>query len=191
MGYHTDFTGEFKVIDLKTGELEPLAPEQVAYLQRFNDTRRMGRDATLTAKRRDPLRDAVNLDVGDEGAYFVGSRGFAGQEQFSGDDDELECDEDGNPIKDVIDFNRPPKDQPGLWCQWRPSDDGEFIVWDEGEKFYDYVEWLKYLLKHFLVPWGYGLKGMVEWQGEELEDIGRIFVEGQEVSTKRGRITWD
>jgi hypothetical protein len=194
VGYHTDFVGEFKVIDLKTGEPEPLSVEQVAYLQKFNDTRRMKRDAKITAQRRDPLRDAVNLDVGDEGAYFVSSRGIAGQEQADGifgDDDEFECDEDGNPIKDVIDFNKPPKGQPGLWCQWRPSDDGKLIAWDGGEKFYHYVEWLEYLLKHFLAPWGYGLKGTVEWQGDDSGDIGRIFVQGQEVSTKHGRVAWD
>ena len=40
--------------------------------------------------------------------------------------------------------------QPGLWCQWVPNASGTAIVWDEGEKFYYYIEWIKYLIEHFL-----------------------------------------
>ena len=35
----------------------------------------------------------------------------------------------------IIDYNTPPKTQPGLWCQWMLGD-GEYIVWDGNEKFY-------------------------------------------------------
>ncbi len=51
----------------------------------------------------------------------------------------------------------------GYYCQWRPSDDGMGIEWDGVEKFYNYVEWLEYLIAHFLRPWGYTLSGSVEW----------------------------
>ena len=64
--------------------------------------------------------------------------------------------------------------QPGLWCQWVPNEDGSMIEWDEGEKFYAYIEWIAYLLKHFLVPWGYQLDGTIEWSGEEYDDRGAI-----------------
>ena len=50
-------------------------------------------------------------------------------------------------------------EQPGLWCQWVPSSDGTEIAWDEGEKFYNYEEWMQYLLDHFLTPWGYLVAG--------------------------------
>jgi len=32
------------------------------------------------------------------------------------------------------DYNAVPDGQPNLWCQWRPTPDGETIRWDEGEK---------------------------------------------------------
>lgn len=53
---------------------------------------------------------------------------------------------------DVHDGNRPPAEQPGLWCQWVPTEDGAAIVWDGGEKFYCADEWMRYLIDHFLAP---------------------------------------
>lgn len=66
--------------------------------------------------------------------------------------------------------------QPGLWCQWVPVDSGNALAWDEGEKFYEYIEWLDYLIRHFLGPWGYKLNGQVGWDGEESGDQGLIVV---------------
>lgn len=168
MGYHTDFSGEFTCTPA-------LTPEQVAYLKAFNETRRMRRNTTQTVKLPDPKREAVGLPVGIDGGYFVGAPGFMG--------------EDHTP--DVTDHNRPPSGQPGLWCQWTPSEDGTLIVWDEGEKFYDYVDWIKYLITHFLTPWGVKLNGTVDWAGEEQGDIGKIIVENNSVRTKQGHIVYD
>jgi hypothetical protein len=154
VGYTTDFMGAFKLN-------KPLLDEQKAYLDKFNCTRRMKRDAAKTKLREDPVREAVNLDVGLEGAYFVGEIGFMGQGG-------------GN---DVLDHNRPPEGQPGLWCQWTPGASGQTIEWDGGEKFYNYIQWLEYIIEHFLKPWGYRLNGRVFWTGEDPSDIGTIFVE--------------
>jgi hypothetical protein len=63
-----------------------------------------------------------------------------------------------------------------LWCKWAPSEDHTAILWDEGEKFYDYIEWLEYLIQHFLVPWGYVVNGEVHWVGEDDLDRGTITV---------------
>jgi hypothetical protein len=158
MGYTTDFAGSFEFD-------RPLAPEHKAYLDRFAETRRMLRDAIKTAARPDPVRIAAGLDVGPGGAYFVGADDFHGQEHS----------------EDILDYNQPPQGQPSLWCQWVPTDEGTAIVWDEGEKFYHYVEWLEYLVKHFLGPWGYKLNGRVSWQGEEGEDSGDIYVRDNKV----------
>ena len=65
---------------------------------------------------------------------------------------------------------------PGIWCGWRPSEDGTAIVHDGGEKFYDYIEWMQYLCDHFLTPWGYMVAGIVEWEGEENTDMGRMVI---------------
>lgn len=171
MGYTTSFDGEF-AID------KPLAPEHREYLEAFSNTRRMKRKAKLTAKRDDSVREAAGLAVGDEGGYFVGAGGSCGQESH-------------RDTPDIDDYNEPPKGQPGLWCQWEPNEDGTTIFWDGGEKFYYYVEWITYLIDHFLAPWGYVLNGTVTWDGEEQGDVGKIIVVNNEITEKTGRITYD
>lgn len=167
MGYTTTFTGSFKLN-------RPLEPKHYAYLMEFAGTRRMARSERAAEKFEDKIREAVGLPIGPEGAYFVGASGFRG----------LGADES------IADFNSPPADQPGLWCQWVPTDDGNGIEWDGGEKFYSYGEWLLYLLGHFLRPWGYELSGTVRWQGEELDDCGKITVDGNMVSVQKGYTAW-
>ena len=76
----------------------------------------------------------------------------------------------------IEDYNSPPVGQPGLWCQWVPTDDGKKIEWNLGEKFYKYDEWINYLIENFLDPWGYSVSGQVEFQGEEPDDYGYIEV---------------
>ena len=117
MGYTTDFDGFMKIDP-------PLNPEQVSYINKFSETRRMKRDPDRASKLHDPLREAVGLPIGDEGCYFVGGEGFAGQDK-----------EDS-----IVEYNRPPANQPGLWCHWLISEDGTRLQWDFGEKFYDYED---------------------------------------------------
>jgi hypothetical protein len=71
-----------------------------------------------------------------KGPYFVDGAGFAGQSHEA----------------DVTDYNEPPAGQPSLWCQWIPTEDGAFIQWDGGEKFYGSSDWMKYIIEHFLKP---------------------------------------
>src|SRR4029077_14444919 len=112
MGYTTDFSGQFAVTPA-------LKPEHKAYLEAFNHTRRVKQDAAKSAELTDLVRIAAGLlDVGPEGAYYVGITINYGQ--------------DSSP--DVLDHNVPPIGQPGLWCQWTANDEGTAIVWDEGEK---------------------------------------------------------
>ena len=165
MGYHTDLVGEF-TLD------KPLSKEHREYLKQFAETRRMKRDSILTDKRPDPIRKAAGLAVGIQGGFFVGEGGMAGQD--SG--------------KDILDYNHPPVGQPGLWCQWEPTEDGTAIVWNSGEKFYRYTEWLIYLIEHFIKPWGYSLTGRVDWQGEDSDDIGVIWVRKNVVKAVKSTI---
>lgn len=153
MGYSTDFSGKFNLD-------KPLKSEHFSYLRKFNDTRRMKRDANIASSLQDPVRIMAGLPVGEEGEFFVGGKGFAGQ------------DEDDS----VVDHNSPPKTQPGLWCQWTVNDHANAIVWDGGEKFYHYVEWLQYIIEKFIKPWGYVLNGRVNWEGEDKGDTGVITV---------------
>lgn len=94
---------------------------------------------------------------------------------------------------DVIDFNRSPRTQPGLWCQWTPTSDNQGIEWDGDEKFYAYVEWLRYIIVNFLAPKNYVLNGQVSYHGDDATDSGIIVVkdnvaEKREVGTLSDRV---
>jgi len=144
MGYSTYFTGRIEISP-------PLNPEEIAFLQKFNETRRMDRD---------------------KGPYFVDGSGDYGRRQ--------------DP--DVRNFNNPPEGQPGLWCQWMPTEDGTAIEWDEGEKFSNSAEWMKYLVDHFLKPGclaaaelpflqaNHVCNGTIEAQGEDAGDRWDLIV---------------
>lgn len=160
MGYTTDFKGSFTLS-------KKLKEKHRVYLEKFCNTRRMKRNETESEKIYDPAREAVGLPVGKDGAYFVGATGFMGQ------------DED----KSILDYNSSGS-QPGLWCHWTPNLDGTEIEWDEGEKFYYYIEWLQYIIDHFLDVWGYKLNGTVIWWGESIGDTGKIIVKNNKITVK-------
>lgn len=159
MSYDMEFRGEFVV-------QPPLRPEHLAYLRAFNRTRHMKRDTAVTAALDDAVRLAAGLPVGDEGGYFVGDAGDWGRDVGEG----------------ILDYNTPPAAQPGILCNWTPSDDGTAIGWDGQRKFVDWEPWLCYLIEHFLKPWGYTVHGRVEWRGEEWLDVGVLRVRHNVVS---------
>lgn len=134
-----------------------LSPKRHDYLNRFNETRRMARK--------------LPTKYGVEGEFYApkDSAQF-GQEQ----------------TPDIISYNCPPKTQPGLWCGWRPTQEGMGIEWDGGEKFYNYIEWLQYIVTNFLAPKGYILNGEVTYQGEDSADFGKIVVKDNEIKVLRG-----
>jgi len=165
MGYTTVFSGTFEISP-------PLSPLQITYLTKFSETRRMKRDVSLTIKREDPFRIAVDLPIGEEGAYFVSESEAYGQ----------------NHAADIDDYNHPPTSQPGLWCSWIPTEDGEELEWNGAEKFYYYVEWVEYLIEHFFKPWNRKLNGEVRWRGEDFDDLGKIIVKDNKVKVKH--VNW-
>ena len=57
-----------------------------------------------------------------------------------------------NHDEDVIEYNSPHPDQPGLWCQWIPTEGGTALSWDGGEKFYHADAWMKYIVTKLLAP---------------------------------------
>ncbi len=119
MGYTTDFEGKFELN-------KPLEENHKGYLLAFAGTRRVKRDEKIASTLEDPIRNSVSLPIGKDGSFFVGGKGFCGQ-----DKDES-----------IIDYNNPPSGQPALWCQWIPNELGTVIEWDGNEKFYCYVEWI-------------------------------------------------
>ncbi len=102
---------------------------------------------------------------------------------------------------DILDYNRPPVDQPSLWCNWVPTADGLFIVWNEAEKFYDSARWMKYIIDHFIgndpiaqeqLPFleGHTCSGTIRAQGEHSEDTWKLYVEDNVVSVAYAEVVY-
>ena len=161
-GYLIYFQGSF-LID------KPLEPEHRRYLQRFSDNQRVIWFEERIERIPDPLRVAVGLPVGPDGAYFVGKETVAR-------DFEILMNGDERLIKA---YDKSPHGQPGLWCDWVPSEDGQHILHNGAEKSVSAEEWLYYLIEHFLRPWSYSLSGQVQWQLLEVdsEQRGTITIE--------------
>ena len=163
MGYSTDFYGSVSFN-------KPIADELKNYINKFSATRRMKRDVEKIKKLfPDWDKNCFNGNLGVDGEYFVGGNGFLGQDV----DDS------------IVGYNAPPKTQPSLWCQWMIDDDGN-LVWDGGDKFYNYAEWLVYLIDNFIAPSGYICNGEIEFQGEDMSDFGTIYVNDNVVTVKYG-----
>ena len=163
MGYTTWFDGTLQFN-------KPVTDELKNFINEFANIRHMKRDVEKIKE----LNPNWNLygykgNLGNEGEYYIGGSGLYGQ-----DKDES-----------VINGNYPPKGVPGLWCQWIINEDGE-LEWDGGEKFYEYVEWLEYLIYHFFEPEGYVLNGDISFNGEDDEDLGIIHVVDNEVNLEYG-----
>lgn len=138
----------------------PLDDKTFDFLKKLAETRRM--------KRR------LGPEFGVEGEFFVGGSGWQNPD---GDD------------SSVVDHNMPPRTQPSLWCQWTPSDDRKSIAWDGVEKFYEYVEWLEWIIKNVLTSQRftekpYVLNGTVSWEGEDSDDVGEIVVTNNRVKAR-------
>lgn len=167
MGYTTEFTGSVTVTP-------PLNPDEIDYLRRFADSRRMDRTA---------------------GPYAVADTGFRGP--------------------DVKDYNRPPQGQPGLWCDWTPTDDGSAIRWNGTKKFRNADEWMAYLIDTFLAPdaalsvelrnrvpgryydpafarftFDHVVDGVIDAQGEDFDDRWRLAVTGSVVTRTDAATVW-
>ena len=159
MGYTTEFRGSFIPNKVFT-------QEQTEYLNKFSDTRRMKRDTSklilLEPKDKIKLKKYLKNNTFNGTFTFNGTYGIDG-EFYIGDDE-----------TSIIDYNLQPSTQPSLWCQWVMID-GE-LQWDNGEKFYFYVEWLQYIIDNFLTVWDIKLNGNVEYWGERNDDFGTIYV---------------
>jgi hypothetical protein len=154
MGYTTSFEGRF---DLD----KPLKPEYIAYLNAFSKQRHMPWRVSFIAGIRDPIREAAGLPLGEHGEYFV--RNYMELGLYD--------------IEVAFDADKPTDGTPSLYCKWVPSDDGLHIQWNGQEKFYGYWEWLIFLTRYLLKPWGYVLNGKVTYEGEVAnEDYGSIEV---------------
>ena len=169
MGYTTEFIGKF------TFNKKPSA-EMKKYINRFAKTRHVKRDVKAIKKLFPDWEDrSWKGQLGDSAEYFLQPDN---EVRYKKDDRlDMTCFYERNGI---IDDNQPPKSQPGLWCHWIINKNGE-LVWDGGEKFYEYVEWLEYLIKNFFAPEGLILSGRCFYAGERMNDWGYICIENNRV----------
>jgi hypothetical protein len=135
----------------------------------------------------------------DLGPYFVDGSEYFGQ----GHD------------PDITDYNSPPPEQPGLWCNWQPTEDGTAIGWDGQEKFYYADHWMTYVIDTFLKPgaavqeemanpvpgrdypeafahftFDHEVNGTINAQGDDADDRWRLMVTGNVVTTERAHVVW-
>ena len=82
------------------------------------------------------------------------------------------------------DLEQRQRSYPGYWCDWVPDALGTAIVWNGGEKFYNYVDWMKVIISEFLKPWGIKASGTIRWRGDNFDDIGEIVVCNSSVTTR-------
>ena len=140
---------------------EPVSEEFKNYINKFSNTRRMMRSKNKIKEiYPDWEEQCFNGELGLHGEYFVGGS------------DRMDA--------SVIDYNKPSANQPGLWCQWIITDDCKQLIWDGNEKFYNFKDWLVYLIKNFILPSGYKLNGEVFWY-DDYGATGTIFVDNNKV----------
>jgi len=194
MGYTTNFNGELKLS-------RPATEKEMSYINRFTRSRRMKRDPKKLMELYDGKHGhPTPKDKTPEGIYGPNGEFFAHDSGQSRDASIIEYNHppgqvgyDDKSFDDSYAENRRRTEeglcQPGLWCQWELSDD-ETLEWDEGEKFYYYTEWIKYLIHHFFEPWGIKLNGEIEWDGEDSDDRGKIIVKDNVVKELVAKITF-
>lgn len=181
MGYTTDFEGSLELS-------KPLTEGQFRYINAFSTTRHMKRDE-------DGLRQHFeqNYDKGREKA-ILSIMHNAEIDIFGKEGEYVVSDQDYDNFRvAIVNHNAPPSTQPGLWCSWcveeLPQKEDEVekthvLMWDGSEKFYNYVEWLRYLITNFFEPWGVVLNGDIRWRGEDFEDVGVIRCRDNVVTVK-------
>ena len=154
MGYTTTFTGHLSFNKKPSKALK-------AYINNFSKSRRMKRDINKI-KQSDAnwQKNCFKGKLGTEGEYYI-----------------------GNDENSIVNYNMPPSTQPSLWCDWIINDEDE-LVWDGIEKFYNYKEWMEYLIENFFEGDEYVLNGEIEFQGEYKEDHGFIVVKDNQVEIK-------
>lgn len=136
----------------------PLRSSEEAYLRAFVTVphRKMDSEklADVPEKYGNTLPKRPRKSVfGTEGEYFVGSP---------------------REFPELVVSSEPPATQPSCWCHWQFQ--GTEITWNGEEDFEKPVEWLRYIIRHFLDPWGIGVDGAVQWQGDTAMDRGTISV---------------
>lgn len=77
---------------------------------------------------------------------------------------------------------------PDTPCEYALGPDGWLVADNDGLKFLKHGPWLRWLVERWFKPRGYRLCGVIEWRGDEWDDIGAYKVEGHRI--RLGVIEW-
>lgn len=170
MGYSTDFSGEIAVSLPESGERGRQLPDE--WVKRWNDATSGDPEHQYSSGGRSEPADYFPTDIEEVDRVLDDGRQWI-------------------RTKPVMLFGWPREivlgvTQPQSWCQWELSNDttvydGEqptWIRWDGGEKFYEYGDWLEYLVAAIKKDFpGARFDGEIEWRGEEWDDFGALAVQ--------------
>lgn len=96
--------------------------------------------------------------------------------------------------KQLLEFNEDPENipapHPSSYMQWVPGKNLDSIGWDGGEKFYDYAEWLQWLVG-WLAARGIESVGILSWSGEQAGDTGTLTVFDGRVESRANGVKTD
>lgn len=159
---------------------QKIKKELVIYLNNFFETRRMKRDNDLIKAIYPNWNElCFHGNLGIDGEYFTPNP--------------TENENGQNMDKSILEYSFPPSTQPRLWCDWciypeiKNKDKSDkvsaYLAWDQSDKFYDYVEWLKYLIKHFFIPSGLSITGVILAIGEQIEEATYIIAKNNQIQT--------
>ena len=174
MGYTTTFHGELHFNQSVTDEI-------VRYINAFSRTRHTRRNIK-TIKELFPnwQSQCWKGNLGTDGEYFIGLEIQVDRPYIDNENTFNSWIRERNRQNAAADDNVPPQDVPGLWCHWIINERGN-LCWSGDEKFYDYEEWLVYLINRFFEPEGYVLNGRILYSGERDDDMGYLFVKDNKV----------
>ncbi len=157
MGVSTIYKGTIKI--------KEIVPENVYnYINSFSKIRHMKRDNEEIRKNfPDYYKNIFGFTLGSDGEFWVDEK--AARKNIA-----------------ILDYNKPPETQPGLYCQWilrgaKCEDGYEDVVikWNNYEKFYEGNKWLKYIIDNFLSKRNLHCEGVLS-SIDDLDGVEYIFV---------------
>lgn len=184
MGYTTDFYGTFSISGNITYKL-------VKYIDAFSAMRHCAIDPDFFKSHFPDWKEyGFNGNIGKHGEYIA----IPSENIY-----DLQA-----KYPDYVETNRYNIGIPfGYWCHWNfldnsenpLFDDGIELVdvdeligkkqlrfgWDGSEKFYDYEDWLRFMIFHFFIPSGVFLNGATLAVGEGDGDAKYIIIKNNEV----------
>lgn len=77
---------------------------------------------------------------------------------------------------------------PSMYCEWIFDPHGKRLAWNTAAANYEtYIDWLKYIMDNFLIPWNYTLNGNTKYQkGYKIVDV---FINDNNIETSEYWIT--